>query len=164
MKIVVQTQHRENYGAHDWDGQGECPQYWKFKGGNTYFVGCTLEEAQDKAFWERMEAALQSSDEYFEEYIIGSELIDECDFDPSAHCAEWESPIWVHEIGEGHFHCNRTIINDEYGYMRREIATKYESWFIGDNDSFKCHFTLRGDENETKYSYEQLSAVLKEVA
>ena len=36
--LVIQTQHRENYGAHNWDGEGECPQHWKFKGGNTYFV------------------------------------------------------------------------------------------------------------------------------
>jgi hypothetical protein len=27
----------ENYGAHDWDGEGECPQRWKFKGGEDYF-------------------------------------------------------------------------------------------------------------------------------
>ena len=38
MYIVFQTQHRENYGAHDWDGKGECPQYWKFKGGDTYIA------------------------------------------------------------------------------------------------------------------------------
>ena len=36
--LVIQTQHKENYGAHNWDGTGECPQHWKFKGGNTYFV------------------------------------------------------------------------------------------------------------------------------
>lgn len=37
MKLVISTQIQENYGAHDWDGTGECPQYWKFKGGNDYF-------------------------------------------------------------------------------------------------------------------------------
>ena len=37
-KLVIHTQYKENYGAHDWDGKGECPQYWKFKGGNTYVV------------------------------------------------------------------------------------------------------------------------------
>jgi len=34
MKILLQTQIHENYGAHDWDGTGKCPQYWKAKGGN----------------------------------------------------------------------------------------------------------------------------------
>jgi hypothetical protein len=45
--FVVITQFRENYGAHDWDGTGECPQYWKFKGGDDYFIYgvATREEA-----------------------------------------------------------------------------------------------------------------------
>ena len=34
----ITTQYRENYGAHDWDGTGECPQYWKNKGGETFHV------------------------------------------------------------------------------------------------------------------------------
>lgn len=38
MKLVITTQVRENYGAHDWDGTGTCPQYWKFKGGSEYIV------------------------------------------------------------------------------------------------------------------------------
>ena len=37
MKLHITTQYMENYGAHDWDGKGECPQYWKFKGGEDYF-------------------------------------------------------------------------------------------------------------------------------
>ena len=37
MKLLITTQYCENYGAHDWDGTGECPQYWKFKGGEDYF-------------------------------------------------------------------------------------------------------------------------------
>ena len=31
MKLHITCQYMENYGAHDWDGQGECPQHWKFK-------------------------------------------------------------------------------------------------------------------------------------
>ena len=37
-KLLIQTQCFENYGAHDWDGVGECPQYWKAKGGEDYVV------------------------------------------------------------------------------------------------------------------------------
>ena len=36
MKLLITTQNYENYGAHDWDGVGECPQYWKAKGGSDY--------------------------------------------------------------------------------------------------------------------------------
>ena len=38
MKLLITTQIYENYGAHDWDGAGECPQYWKAKGGNDYVI------------------------------------------------------------------------------------------------------------------------------
>ena len=37
-KLLITTQVYENYGAHDWDGQGECPSYWKAKGGCDYVV------------------------------------------------------------------------------------------------------------------------------
>jgi hypothetical protein len=37
-KLLITTQTYENYGAHDWDGQGECPSYWKAKGGSDYVV------------------------------------------------------------------------------------------------------------------------------
>ena len=37
-KLLITTQVYENYGAHDWDGVCECPQYWKPKGGSDYVV------------------------------------------------------------------------------------------------------------------------------
>jgi len=37
-KLLISTQVYENYGAHDWEGVGECPQYWKAKGGCDYVV------------------------------------------------------------------------------------------------------------------------------
>jgi hypothetical protein len=38
MMLVIRTQFMENYGAHDWDGTGECPQYLKMKGGSEYKI------------------------------------------------------------------------------------------------------------------------------
>lgn len=38
MKITITTQYSENYGAHSWNGEGECPQYWKNKGGEEYVI------------------------------------------------------------------------------------------------------------------------------
>ena len=37
-RLVIYTQTYENYGAHDWDGKGECPQRWKAKGGSEYHL------------------------------------------------------------------------------------------------------------------------------
>jgi len=30
--VIINTKYKENYGAQDWDGKGECPQHWKNKG------------------------------------------------------------------------------------------------------------------------------------
>jgi hypothetical protein len=54
FKVVAVYQYSENYGAHDWDGEGECPSYWKFKGSHEelLFDGCTLEMIQEPDFIE----------------------------------------------------------------------------------------------------------------
>ena len=48
MNVEVSTQIRENYGAHEWDGVGECPQYWKSKGGEDWVImnAPTVEDAE----------------------------------------------------------------------------------------------------------------------
>jgi hypothetical protein len=38
FRLIALTQYLENYGAHTWNGEGECPQYWKNKGGNEILV------------------------------------------------------------------------------------------------------------------------------
>ena len=38
FSLVATFQVWENYGAHDWDGKGECPQYWKAKGGHEVVI------------------------------------------------------------------------------------------------------------------------------
>ena len=38
MRAVAVTAYRENYGAHNWDGEGDCPQYWNNKGNEEYAV------------------------------------------------------------------------------------------------------------------------------
>jgi len=68
MMLVIRTQYMENYGAHDWDGKGECPQYWKMKGGSEYkILGVPLnidhQEVVDAAEVER-------NNDYCREYII----------------------------------------------------------------------------------------------
>ena len=100
MKLVIQTQFRENYGAHDWDGQGECPQYWKCKGGDTYIIDVNLAEAQDKSFYEAVHKCIEHSSDYSEEYILSETLIDDIDFVESDHCESWESPIYAIKLSD----------------------------------------------------------------
>lgn len=71
MMLVIDTQYKENYGAHDWDGTGECPQYWKFKGGSSYKVvgipaGVDVEEVL-----ELVRGSIEHRSDYSEEHIIG---------------------------------------------------------------------------------------------
>lgn len=115
MKLVIQTQFRENYGAHDWDGKGECPQYWKCKGGSTYIVEVNLQEAQDVAFYESVQKCIEHKSDYSEEFILGlGDLIDEIDFKESDHVEHWESPIY----------CIKLSDRDEL--LCKSVARKYD--------------------------------------
>ncbi len=127
MKIVIQTQFRENYGAHDWDGTGECPQYWKSKGGSTYFVDCTLAEAQDASYWSELSMLINQSDDYSAEYIISQDLVDAIDFDASNFCEDWETPIYMERTLEGVWVAQSSMKFDEYmpafGILKRKVSS-----------------------------------------
>jgi hypothetical protein len=76
FNVVIATQYYENYGAHDWDGKGQCPQYWKPKGGSEYRHPRVLElnEADDKALVaglvkEATDKVAHSTD-YSQEYVL----------------------------------------------------------------------------------------------
>ena len=73
-KLLITTQVYENYGAHDWDGAGECPQYWKAKGGSDYVVlniDVNRIDEQIHAVWNQVECA----SEYYRETILGWEVV-----------------------------------------------------------------------------------------
>jgi hypothetical protein len=78
MKLMIITQIQENYGAHDWDGTGACPQYWKFKGGNdySYALGTLLRNSEALAeIVEYFRADIEEDNEYYKEYILGWEVV-----------------------------------------------------------------------------------------
>jgi hypothetical protein len=74
-KLLITTQVYENYGAHDWDGVGECPQYWKAKGGCDYVV----KKFRDFSIMTEVVMALrpqiESDSQYYRETIIGYEVV-----------------------------------------------------------------------------------------
>ena len=87
MKLIVDTQRKENYGAHTWDGEGACPQYWKFKGGSTYVVENVAPAQADEVF-QQIKRAVEHSSESFAEYIIGHKLAE----DYEATWEDWDLP------------------------------------------------------------------------
>tara|TARA_B100001564_G_scaffold42068_1_gene30233 strand:- start:287 stop:598 length:312 start_codon:yes stop_codon:yes gene_type:complete len=73
-KLVITTQVEENYGAHAWDGKGECPQRWKFKGGNDYVV-LNVDINNPANVVDTVSDQCEENNEYYKEYILGWEIV-----------------------------------------------------------------------------------------
>ena len=73
MKVIAEYQYAENYAAHDWDGEGECPQYWKMKGCAEVllFDGLTVEMAFSSEIQE-WACNLAMEHDYYNEYASQS--------------------------------------------------------------------------------------------
>ena len=74
-KLLITTQVHENYGAHDWDGFGECPQYWKAKGGNDYVIRNFTDFGNVTETVIAVRSQVESDNEYYREYIIDWEVV-----------------------------------------------------------------------------------------
>ena len=124
QKLVIQTQYRENYAYPDWDGKGECPQAWKFKGGSTYVVNSFKDFNKVTEVMKQLDALITFGNEGFEEYILSWEIV------PQARkvCEDWETvtQLWLNPVGK--WEALKITDNREDGYMRREILEKTESW------------------------------------
>lgn len=162
MKIVIQTQILENYGAHDWDGQGECPQYWKCKGGETYIVP-GLTEVQSARVLEvgipTLTALIERSDTGFRETVIGYDVL----ADDAAVGEEWENLTNLYWEG-GQWIARITTVNDPYGFLRKEIRSKHESYvmqFGGGRGNYSATFTMQ---DGTTLDYAGLEQFFKEAA
>jgi len=78
MKLHIVTQYMENYGAHDWDGEGQCPQRWKFKGGQDYFYPLGASSRSDEAVAEIVEyfrSTVEWSDVGSQQHIVGYAVV-----------------------------------------------------------------------------------------
>ena len=78
MQLLITTQTQENYGAHDWDGEGACPQYWKFKGGQDYkyALGSTLRNAETiQEIVEYFRPEIEEDNDYYRNHIVGYEVV-----------------------------------------------------------------------------------------
>ena len=116
FKIVIYTQHRENYGAHDWRGFGECPQHWKNKGGETFIIpNMTMDEVRDWQYKQEGNVAslLCEASDYFEVTIAGVNILAQ-----DAVCHEaWDTPwtlSYVHGV-----------------WMAKRYTPRADYWTIG---------------------------------
>jgi hypothetical protein len=97
--LIANVQDLENYGAHDWDGEGECPQYWKFKGGTSLGVEIAVDDltARPANYAARALALLAEHDmlddnEYFKSYFLNAEVVDARDLFIETFEADDEEP------------------------------------------------------------------------
>ena len=113
IRVIFHTQFLENYGAHDWDGEGYCPQRWKPKGGSTYVVPCTPAQLADVEWYNAVENGIAKRNDYEQEYIIDVKVVDAIDFVESDYVDFWESPINVHVSIGGDLLMEQEMLNWE---------------------------------------------------
>ena len=154
MKIVIQTQVRENYGDAN-------KPYWKFKGGETYIVpNLSVEQTlkiKDKGIPTLM-ALIESNSDMFEEYVQNWAILD----DDLVVTDPWETPYNLY-WEQGRWVARRIVKNGEYGYMRAEVASKVEKYdmlMAGGRESYEAIYTMRnGDVVDSKDVNEYLTKV-----
>lgn len=141
MKLVIDTQHCENYAAHN----GFTGEFrWKFKGGDTYVVR-NLTHAQQERI-ERdgiptLTALIESDSEAWREYIIRYNIVE----DDAAEGEEWETP-YVLSYEDGKWIATRfTSFESPYSFVRRGLKDKTERYEMlpqGDRTNYSCMYTL----------------------
>jgi hypothetical protein len=162
MKFVIYTQVRENYGAHDWDGTGVCPQYWKSKGGNTYVVeGLSTLQAMEFAsrYLDGLRSMIEEFSDSYEECVRDWMITD----DDEVICEEWEEPIVLDRVGCV-WQARRVTPNGEYGYLNSAVAEKREEWSLalgGRRTALRVEYVMR---NGDVVPASQVNEYLKRVA
>ena len=74
MRLIIETQYLENYGAHDWSGEGDCPQYWKPKFGSEYELAVSNTDISEASSLETLvnlhRDQMEQDTNYSREYVI----------------------------------------------------------------------------------------------
>ena len=135
-KLVIQTQYRENYAAHNADYKHGIDQpYWKFKGGTTFVVENLSSNMINKIAVNgipELVNLVEYSNEAAEEYVIDWEIAE----DDAVVCESWETPIVLSFDEENQewtatkFTNNRPDKDGYGGYMRDEILELTETWVM----------------------------------
>ena len=143
MKIVINTQYRENYAAHDWNGQGECPQQWKNKGGDIYIIENLTKDQAKMVLNNRTHELynlIECSNDYVNNYIVSIAVCE----DNIIVCEDWECPNVI-MINEDNYINTRITKNDEYGYLNKKIIEKHESFIMkekGTSENYQIQYLL----------------------
>lgn len=129
LNLIIQTQYKENYAAHNEDYvHGVSESYWKFKGGSTYLI--TDVDFLNTEYLQGLVDATAFIHSYENsasmEYVLDWELIDEENL--SDHIEHWESPYILEKNEKGQWTSKKVTENGDMGYMRSEILSRVQVW------------------------------------
>ena len=145
MKLIIDTQHRENYAAHDWDGTGECLEYWKNKGGSTYVVE-NLSSAQVSKIRKEgiptLSKLIERSDEFFQEFILDFTFVD----DVATPWDDYEAP-WILKYENSNW-----IATRKPTHWAKPVVENYTMTAEGGRENYKC--VVLGEDAECLNTYE----------
>lgn len=111
---VADYQVHENYGAHAWDGTGDCPNYWKAKGGSEKLLATV--PAQDEEVVDHTALAIKAhdiaaNDVYWRETLL---QVRKCSQNPST-LRRVRDHLRKHEI-DADFDYARYLYNFDYEF------------------------------------------------
>ena len=124
LRLMIETQHKENYGAHDWDGQSECPQRWKNKGGSTYVLDFDPSKDTAKDLVKSLRPLIEDRNESFEEYLLDWSVLDR----DAVLWDEWDSPTFITKNFYGNFIAERNTCygsKESYVMMPKGDRSEY---------------------------------------
>lgn len=133
ISVLITTQYRENYAAHNDDYEhGVDEPYWKFKGGSQYIIeNVNLYDTEGPTFDQiikMVEPITTYSNGASEEYVIANEIFDDTE-SLKLSLTEWESPTYI-EITDTGFTISKFVNNEgEYGYMNHNIKSLQKVWY-----------------------------------
>ena len=169
--LVIQTQYRENYAAHNEDYKhGIDEPYWKFKGGSTYFVTNLTSKQINKIAQKGIPALtklIEYSGEASEEYILDWEIRDlgKNGDGKGPICEPWECPVEFYWGGDRWLCRTHHTPSPEYSHWNRAIIGRAEQWIPGPESTrsdYKCQYKTKNGWFDQKDA--QLKAEIEQAA
>lgn len=137
VKLVLNTQYSENYGSHDWDGTGECPQHWKPKGGSTYVVTDESLLSSPESLNE-IRGMIEHSDEYSSVFVRGESTVTA----DATVCEDWETLNEIYRAEDDTYRVKSVTDNRGHGSMRQQIAVKTTDRPLSGDGDFSVEYEL----------------------
>jgi hypothetical protein len=136
MKLIIQTQYKENYGD-------EQNPHWKFKGGSTYVVeditgpqALRIERDGIPTLISMLEYYGTGSEEYITDYHVGENSEKVCD--------DWDTPIML-KYSDKKWSALKFTFNGPDGWMNSKIHAKSEQWDLqpqSERCNYECQYKI----------------------